>query len=80
MKIINSWKEGWKFYSVWLFAVIAALPDLLNTLSAAGLLNIDEMGEATAWIIRAVAIIGIASRFVSQKKPEGLPPEIDPTP
>ena len=76
--LIKSWKEGYKFYSVWALAVLGAMPDLLNALTAAGLLTSEEMPEVAKWAIRAVAIFGIVSRFISQAKPQGLPPEVEP--
>lgn len=75
--IIASWKSGYKFYSVWALAVLAALPDIMQALIAAGLMQSEEMPEVAKWIIRAVAIAGIVSRFISQAKPKGRPPEVE---
>lgn len=76
-KLIEDWRQTWKFYSVWALAVLAALPDLYNALLAAGLLDAEAMPAAASWSIRIVAIAGIVFRFVNQKKPEGLPPEVE---
>lgn len=76
-KLIEDWRQAWKFYSVWALAVLVALPDLYNALLAAGLLDADAMPPVAAWSVRIVAIAGLVVRFVNQKKPEGLPPEIE---
>ena len=75
-KIVENWKQGWKFYSVWAFAVLSALPDLFNMLRDAGLFTSDQLPDGLAWTIRIIAVAGLVSRFVSQKKPDGAPPEI----
>ena len=66
-KIIADWRQGWKYYSVWLYAVIAALPDLYNALVASGAW--DEVPDQFAWTVRIAAILGIVVRFVNQQKP-----------
>ena len=76
-KLIEDWRQAWKYYSVWALAVLVALPDLYNALLAAGLLEADAMPPMAAWSVRIVAIAGLVVRFVNQKKPEGLPPEIE---
>lgn len=70
MKLIENWRQAWRFYSVWAMAVLAALPDLYNMLLAAGLLEADAIPPLAAWSIRIVAIAGIVVRFVKQKRPE----------
>ena len=76
-KLIEDWRQAWKFYSVWALAVLVALPDLYNALLAAGLLDAEALPPVASWSIRIVAIAGLVVRFVNQKKPEGLPPEIE---
>ena len=75
--LIEDWRQAWKFYSLWALAVLAALPDLYAMLTAAGLLDSEQMPDVATWSIRILAIAGIVVRFVNQKKPEGLPPEIE---
>ena len=75
-QLIENWRQAWKFYSVWAFAVIAALPDLYNALAAFG--AFEDMPDAASWTVRGAAILGIVVRFVSQQKPEGAPPKVEP--
>lgn len=76
--LIASWREGWKFYSVWALAVLGALPEIMQALIASGLLTSEEMPEFAKWSVRAVAIAGIVSRFISQAKPSIAKPEVEP--
>ena len=69
-KLIEDWRQAWRFYSVWAFAVLAALPELYNLLQAAGLLDDGSIPPVAAWSVRAIAIAGIVSRFIRQKRPE----------
>lgn len=77
MKLVVDWKQGWKFYSTWALAVLAVMPDIYNALLAADLLNTDDFPDYGVWAIRIVAIAGIVSRFVSQAKPDSVPPEAE---
>ncbi len=72
MKLIDEWKQGYKFYSTWAIAVLAALPDLYNMLAAAGLF--DTMPAAAQWTIRGGAVMVLIARFTRQKRPEDCNP------
>lgn len=65
MQLISNWKEGWKFYSVWVFAFIAALPELLTMLSP--LMDVAPLEGPVNWLLKAAAIVGIVSRFIAQR-------------
>lgn len=66
-RLIENWREGWKFYTTWAYGVLIALPDLYNL--AAPLLSADGMPDAAAWSLRAAALLGLVVRFIDQKKP-----------
>lgn len=68
LKLIDNWKEGWKFYSTWAIAALMALPDLYNMLAAAGVFN--AMPESAQWAVRGGAALALISRFVNQNKPK----------
>lgn len=71
MQLISNWKEGWRFYSVWAFALLGALPELWPLLVA--VLGFDPMPELPGRVVQLVALIGLVSRFIKQTKPP-LPP------
>lgn len=74
--LIEGWKQGWKFYSVWGYAVLLALPDVYNALAAFG--AFDDLPQQATWAIRTISAAGIVLRFVSQSRPEGAAPQVDP--
>lgn len=76
LQLIDGWKQGWKFYSVWGYAVLLALPEIYTALSHFG--AFDQMDAHTAWVIRTISAAGLVLRFVSQSKPEGVSPIVDP--
>lgn len=75
MNLIENWRQAWRYYSVWAFAALAALPDLYNALLAAGLMDADAMPPVATWSVRIVAIAGIVLRFVRQHRPKDAAPE-----
>lgn len=75
MKLVEDWRQLWKYYSVWGIAVLGALPDLYNTLAAAGLF--EEMPGPAKWAVRGGAILALAGRYIHQKKPPCDVPEVD---
>jgi hypothetical protein len=66
-KFIEDWRDGWKFYTTWGYAILIAFPDLYNL--ASPYLEVEGMPSAAAWGMRAVAVAGLVVRFVNQKKP-----------
>lgn len=67
MDIIHDWRNAWRFGSVWLFAIIAAMPELYNTIAALGFM--DEAPPAFVWTVRGLAVVGLVTRFVKQHRP-----------
>ena len=70
MRLIENWKDGWRFYSTWALAVLAALPDLYNLLATSGLF--DTAPAELVWTVRVGALLALVARFVSQQKPEPI--------
>lgn len=75
--LVSDWREVWKYYSTWAFALLALVPDIYTALVAAGLVESGDMPGTASWIVRGVAIAGIVARFINQAKPDGLPPQVD---
>lgn len=59
-------KEAWKLWSVQIFVLIAAIPDIYNAVANLGWL--DETPPELKWVIRSLAVVGIVARIVKQKK------------
>lgn len=77
--IVSDWRKVWRYYSTWALAVLAVVPDIYAALVAAGLVTGDDMPDIAAWTVRGLAVVGIVSRFINQAKPDGLPPQVEPT-
>lgn len=75
--IIGDWRQGLKFYSVWIFALIALLPDIYSAIVAMGLLEAEDATSTVRNVSRGLAAAGIISRFLKQAKPpcDPVPPE-----
>lgn len=69
-KLIENWKQGWKFYSVWLFAIVAAMPDLYMAVVAMGWLDSPGVPAQLVWTLRGLGVVGVFARFISQTKPK----------
>lgn len=65
---IDNIKHSWKLWSVWFFIIIGIAPDLYNGISAMGWL--DEAPKAFVWTIRALSVMGLASRLIKKKRLE----------
>jgi len=71
VRLIDKWQEGWKLYSAWAWAFVLALPDLYNGMATMGWLDsMADTPNTLKWIIRGAAVVGLASRFISQTKPK----------
>lgn len=75
--IVTDWRKVWRYYSTWALALLALMPDLYAALVASGLLQ-GDMPAVASWLIRGLAIAGIASRYINQARPKGLPPHVEP--
>lgn len=69
MKLIDDWKAAWKLASVWVFAAIGMFPDIYNAVAAMGWMS--ELPTPALWTIRALAVVGIASRIIKQQSLQG---------
>lgn len=69
--IVTDWRKVWRYYSTWVLALLALMPDLYAALVASRLLTGDDIPSVASWIIRCLAIAGIALRFVNQARPSG---------
>lgn len=73
MKLIENWREGWRFYSAWAFVALMAAPDAYTGLQTLGLLNDGQLPAPVAWTVRGIAFAGFVARFLKQNKPECPP-------
>lgn len=69
-KLIEGWQRGWRFYTVWLFALVAAFPDLYMAVVAMGWLDSPDVPQPVVWALRGLGVVGVFARFVSQTKPK----------
>lgn len=74
--LAKDWRQVWRYYSTWALALLAVMPEIYAALVAAGVVDGREMPDVASWIVRAIAVAGIVGRFVSQTRPDGLPPHV----
>lgn len=70
LRLVDDWRNGWRFYSTWAFALLLAAPDAYSGLQALGLLDAPGIPLAFANLVRGLAVLGTLARFVRQQKPE----------
>ncbi|WP_223621166.1 hypothetical protein [Lysobacter sp. ESA13C] len=70
MKLIENWREGWRFWSTWAFALLVAAPEAYPALQALGLLEPGALPAPFAWAVRGIAAAGFVARFICQNKPK----------
>lgn len=68
LKLVDDWKEAWRFWSVRLFALVLLLPDLYAGIQAMGWLDSADCPPALAWSIRILGGIGVVARILRQQK------------
>lgn len=66
--LIDNWRQCWKLASVQVYVLIAAMPDIYNAVAALGW--IDQLPPAAMWVVRGMAVLGIAARIIKQKSKE----------
>lgn len=68
MKLVDNWKDAWKWFSVQALAVIVALPFVWASLPA------DIKGflpdGAEPWVLVVIAVAGVLGRVIDQSKVE----------
>lgn len=70
IQLIEEWKKAYKFYSIWFFVIIGALPELFNLAVQSGLVDSEAAPQALSRLISLIAFAGAASRMIRQKKLE----------
>lgn len=68
MQLIENWRQCWRMASMWVYMLIAAMPDIYNAVAALGW--IEQLPDPAMWTVRAMAAIGIAARIIKQKSVE----------
>ncbi len=70
MKLVDNWKQAWKWFSMWAFGVIAAIPTVWLSLPEDTKKMIPDSWEKWIFVgIAAVSVIGGAGRVIDQGKP-----------
>lgn len=67
--LVAEWRKAWKMLSVWAFAVVGISPDLYSAVVAMGWLDDEGVPPAFVWALRGLAVAGILSRLLRQKRP-----------
>lgn len=70
--LVENWRQAWKFYSMWFYALLAALPELVALAAQYGIIDASSADTPAfvAALIRWIAFAGALSRIVKQLKPE----------
>jgi len=70
MKLIENWRQGWKFYTTWFFAFMLLWPDIYQAAQAIGIFDDVSTSTTERMTYRIMAVTGLALRFIKQSKPE----------
>lgn len=71
MRLVKNWKEAWKWFSMWAFGLIAAVPAAWLSLPEDVKKMVPESWEQ--WIFVAIsiaAVLGGGGRLMDQSKKE----------
>lgn len=73
--LVDNWREAWKFYSLWAYAVVAALPQIAELAAQFGILSADagNVPESFASLLKWAAFFGALVRLLKQLKPAQAP-------
>lgn len=74
-RIVDDWRQGWRWLSVQLMAAALVLPDLLAyALDTWNLLPPDLKAALpptwAQWLGKVLLVGGIAGRFIAQRRPD----------
>jgi hypothetical protein len=70
LRLIDDWRQAWRYYSTWAFAALLVMPDAYTAASAIGLFDGGAIPPVAEWSIRGLAGLGIVARVVRQVRPE----------
>lgn len=68
LELVDGWKQFYKMYSMWGYAILGASPDLYNLAVSSNLISGADAPALLVRIINLIAFFGAASRIVKQKK------------
>ena len=68
-QLVDNWRQGWRFFSVWVFGFVAAFPDIYTAVVAMGWLDSPDVPTVVVWAFRCMGVAGIVARFIDQTKP-----------
>lgn len=66
IELIGDWKQAWKYYSVWIYVFIGALPDIFDLAVKMDLLGGEGTPDALNYCIKLFSFAGVVMRLVKQ--------------
>lgn len=70
--LVENWRQAWKFYTIWFYALLAALPEIVALAAQHGIID-PAQGDVPSLVtklIQWIAFAGAMSRIIKQLKPE----------
>lgn len=77
MKLIENWRQSWRFYTMWAMAFLLCMPTLFNLAVEYQLLEGTELPPVFAYSVRLVAFGTMALRVIKQQLEDMKPAESD---
>lgn len=71
MKLVENWRNAWRWFSVQCLAILAVMPFVWGSLPADAKAFLPDSLEI--WVFVVLAIAGIAGRLVDQTKKAPTP-------
>lgn len=67
IELVSNWRQAFRMYSVWVFAILGSMGDIYNALQTAGLLDGAPLPEVFLRSLNLVAVVGVIVRLVRQR-------------
>ena len=64
--LIQDWRKAWKFYSTYMLALVAFLPEIFNAIVSGGYLEGDPVSEKFSFWLKIGAGTTFALRMIKQ--------------
>ncbi len=66
IELVDDWKQAYKYFSVWFFTILTALPQIYQILVSYGLISSEAAPTALVNTISVIAALGALARVLKQ--------------
>ncbi len=66
IELVDDWKQAYKYFSVWFFTILGALPQIYQVLASYGVISSETAPTALINTISVIAALGAIARVLKQ--------------